>query len=312
MRDLKQVKTDFVTIARATQAELIRQLPEKLRAAGYDVIRGDGYIYARGQHVLLTAHMDTVHALPVKRVQTIAETDDIIVSSPQGIGGDDRCGIWVILDVLPRLIADGIRPAVLFCEDEEIGGVGSGKFCRTEYIDELAQLKYLIELDRKGNNDAVYYDDANTKFHKYIRQVTGYKEAHGSFSDISHLCPACGVSGVNLSVGYYNAHHTDEYVRVAEMAHTADVVVDLIKDTVAGDIGAFSYVDAWEAGGYYTGAFLNDYYECADRFVEFQFVEDCVVQYDTACGSTLDECIGKLMLNHPGLSWSDVLDYEIF
>ena len=43
---------------------------------------------------------------------------------PDGIGGDDRCGVFNILDILSQ----GYLPHVIFSWNEEIGGVGATKF----------------------------------------------------------------------------------------------------------------------------------------------------------------------------------------
>lgn len=306
-RSIKKVKDDFVKLARMTQPALKNHLRDVLDACGYDVIDGDGYLYGRGDVVLLTAHLDTVHVKPVKKVYTQTYFDDVVISSPQGIGGDDRCGVWAVLDVIPRLLSRGVRPAVLFCEDEEIGGVGSAKFCETPYIEELTALRYLIEIDRKGDNDAVFYDDSNRKFQKYITETTGYKLAYGSFSDISHLCPACGRSGVNLSSGYYNPHTTSEYVVASEMAHTADVIVKLVLDTIQNDVPAFDYEDAYT--GY--GAFLR-YGTDISGAVFYYTGTDGIQKEDWIDAYTFSEAVGEFLMAHPSIPWADVLDYELF
>lgn len=314
-RNIKKVKDDFITIARMTQPQLKTWLRGELTRHGYDVITGDGYLYARGDYVLLTAHMDTVHEKQCKKVQTVTYIDDCIISAPNGIGGDDRCGVWSILDIVPRLISYGIRPAVLFCEDEEIGGVGSGKFCKTDYIKELSSLKYLIEIDRKGSNDAVFYDDGNYDFHEYIEQNTGCKTEYGSFSDISILCPACGVSGVNLSSGYYNPHMKTEYVVVSEMVHTADVIVKLVKHSVENDIPQFKYIDAydkWDDFRWYAPKSGGYGYDDVQG-VEFSFYDEKKQERTEVYESfSFYEAVGQLMVDFPDLSWNDVYDYQLF
>lgn len=302
---LEQGKKDFLTVARMTQAELKNHLTDVLTRHGYATIVGDGYLYARGADALLTAHMDTVHKETVKNVHRNTLDGDIILSSPQGIGGDDRGGVFIIRHLLPKLIASGIRPAVLFCEDEEIGGIGSGKFCRTEFITELSDLNFLIQLDRANSHDAVFYDDDNQDFHKYVTRVTGYKEAQGSFSDISNLCPACGVSGVNLSVGYYNPHRLEEYVSVREMLRTADVTEKLIVDA-HNNPQRYEYKEKR-----YTGAFSNVYdWYCGCEFTYIDPDTGKTVS-DIAEGDTLEECAGAFLMMHPEIRWVDVLDYYL-
>ena len=255
----------FVDMCKFTQDELKLVLPKLLIKEGYDdVVLGDGYIYAKGDiPVLLTAHMDTVHKDPVKDFYEYYDENknQHIISSPEGIGGDDRCGIYMILNIIKTH-----KCSVLFCEDEEIGGVGSKKFCKTELVNELTDLNYLIELDRANGTDAVFYNCINYDFIDFIEDNTGYKEAHGSFSDISNLSPACKVASVNLSCGYYNAHTTSEYVIVEEMLNTIETVKKLLdvecKQYEYKEETCFLYGRGY--GGLYDGyysSYYRDYYD---------------------------------------------------
>lgn len=236
----------FVNLCTLGQNDLKVLLEIRLKAAGYtEIISGDGYVYAKGTTpVLLTAHMDTVHKKLIEDVYEYydEEKNQHILSSPEGIGGDDRCGIYMILEIIKTH-----KCSVLFCEDEESGGIGSKKFCKTEFIKDLSDLKYLIELDRTNGTDAVFYDCENDDFTKFITENTGYEESYGSFSDISHLSPACGVASVNLSCGYYNAHTTSEYVIMEEMFNTIEVVKKLLDV----ECEQFEYIEKTYNFGYY-------------------------------------------------------------
>ena len=254
----------FIKLCKKTQEEMKYYLKRRLESCGYkNVIDGDGYLYAPGDiDILLTAHMDTVHAEPVKDFYEYFDPQKGThkVSSPQGIGGDDRCGIYIIL----RLIDAGYRPHVLFCEDEEIGCVGSHKFCQSEHILKLSKLKYLVQIDRRNNKDAVFYDCDNPDFTDYIERITGYKEAYGTCSDISYLAPYSGVAAVNLSSGYYNEHHLNEYVILEEMMATFLAVERLIMDLDNADW--FEYMESkytYKYGkyGYYN---YDNYYDDDD------------------------------------------------
>ena len=99
----KTLFPDFISLCKMTQNELKNFLPKRLEEAGYtDVVVDDGFIYARGDiPYLVTAHMDTVHKEPVKDFyEFVDKNGNHILSSPQGIGGDDRCGIYMILDII--------------------------------------------------------------------------------------------------------------------------------------------------------------------------------------------------------------------
>jgi len=225
---LDESNKSFVTLCKLSQKQLKNTLIMWLYEYGYkDVIVGDGFIYAKGElPICLTAHMDTVHKELVKDTYEFKDSrGHYIISSPQGIGGDDRCGCYMIAN----LVRKGYKPYIVFCEDEEIGCIGSGKFCETDHIKELGEkCNYIIELDRANENDSVYYDCANDEFEEFINKTTGYKTAWGSCSDISNLCPYSEIAGVNLSCGYYNAHTVGEYVDMTEMRHTQDIVEVLL------------------------------------------------------------------------------------
>ena len=211
---------DFKDICRMSQQQVKDYMKEYLTSKQYEVINEDGFLYAKGTHpVLLLAHMDTVHK---NKCTTIKEKKGRI-SSPQGIGGDDRCGIFIIMNLVNEL-----HCSVLLCEDEETGGVGARKFAKTDYVKDLG-VHYMVEFDRRGKDDAVFYSCDNKTFTEFITSETGFKEARGSFSDISVVAPAAKIAAVNLSSGYYNAHTTEEYVEYNEMLDIIETAKALIE-----------------------------------------------------------------------------------
>ena len=265
---------DFIDICKMCQKKLKQFLVGQMLACGYDVIAEDGFLYGEGDiPILLTAHMDTVHDEPVKDWY---ETEKGRISSPQGIGGDDRCGIWIILQILKA----GYKPHVLFCEDEETGGIGSHKFVKTNYKFALSNCKYFIELDRMGNNDAVFYKCGNKKFQDYIMDTTKYQKAYGSFSDISVLSPETDIASVNLSCGYYNPHTLSEYVEYDEMERTTKVVQELLDKAFDEEAEWFDYQQSVTTyGGYgsygYGGYGYRDYYDDDDDYYSWFYERYC-------------------------------------
>lgn len=210
--------TALEIILRATQPELKTLLQDWLRRQGYTPVSRRGYLYAAGSvPVLLVAHLDTVHREPVRDI--CYNADRTVVMSPQGIGGDDRAGVWMILSILSRA-----RCHVLFCEDEEIGCVGARRFARSALE---PQVNYLVEMDRRGSNDAVFYQCDNPDFTEYIRTF-GFEPAYGSCSDISYLAPSLGVAAVNLSCGYYCEHQRYEYIRLDQMCENAIRIAEMV------------------------------------------------------------------------------------
>lgn len=329
----------FINICKLNKVQLKSYLVNWLKGYYSDVVVGDGFVYARGQmNVLLTAHMDTVHDESLKKHITVKKEKKYgkvfhTLTSKQGIGGDDRCGIYMIM----KIVEQGYRPFILFCEDEEIGGVGSKKFCKTQYIFELEEMKFLIELDRANAKELVYYDDGNKEFHKFCEEVTGYTESYGSFSDISVLSPYCMSSSVNISCGYYNAHHLDEYVVFEEMMDSIQATIKLLKASEKLT-ERFEYEECIYYGNYYGSGYsslLSSYYkERSDEYYEYDadlddhytmkgkskddndsdsvkmwiFILDDGSEVEEL-GRSLQEAIGALMIGHCDLTWGNVLDY---
>ncbi|MBR1419562.1 MAG: hypothetical protein IJ575_00670 [Selenomonadaceae bacterium] len=188
---------------------------------------------------MLVAHLDTVHEKPVRDICVSA--DGNILMSPQGIGGDDRCGVFALVQIYNL---SELKPWLLFTCDEEIGDIGAEYFCiahkERKLPEAIGKLKFIMEIDRRGNNDAVFYDCDNHDFETYICSK-GFKTARGSFSDISLLAPELGVAAVNLSSGYYSAHTLHEYIDRSQLDATIQKVIDIISDV--DELDRFEYVE---------------------------------------------------------------------
>jgi len=199
---------ELIKILKMTQPKLKDYTDLQLRKYGYKPVYMDGFLYAEGDFpVGLVAHMDTVYAPPkyVKYQNGVMEGD-------KGLGADDRAGVYGILHLIKR----GLRPSVLLMEDEEKGCIGADKFVKADI---RMNLNYLIELDRQGADDSVFYDCDNPEFEKFVNSFC-FKMAYGSFSDISVIAPHYGIAAVNLSVGYYGQHTKYEILVISELSQT--------------------------------------------------------------------------------------------
>ena len=226
---------------RPSQKQLFKKLCKKYK--GKSLFSEGNFILIRGEApVMLVAHLDTVHEKPVRDI--CISSDRNILMSPQGIGGDDRCGVFALVKVYS--IAK-IKPWLLFCCDEEVGGLGAKKFClahkQKQLPKELDQLKCIVELDRKGKLDAVYYNCSNPEFEAYITEK-GFKTAQGSFSDISLIAPELGIAAVNLSSGYHHAHTLHEYINRSELENTIEKVCEIVTDSANSAFSKFEYIES--------------------------------------------------------------------
>ena len=103
----------FENICKLNQTELKEYVTFKLLATHDDIHSFDGYVFAKGTFpVLLIAHLDTVHE--TAPTEFVYSSDGNEVTSPQGVGGDDRCGVYMIFEILKK-----VNCSVLFLEDEE-------------------------------------------------------------------------------------------------------------------------------------------------------------------------------------------------
>lgn len=231
-----------------TQEELFTAI-RKLYKDNNGLFSKGNFILIQGEApILLVAHLDTVHEKPVKTI--CYSPDGNILMSPQGIGGDDRCGVYAIVNAYELSVQ---KPWLLFTCDEETGGKGAEKFCLSYQLGKLPKeiddLKLIVEVDRKCLHDAVYYECYNPEFEEYITSK-GFHTAQGSFSDISLIAPELGIAAVNLSAGYYNAHTLHEYINRKHLNNTLSKVVGIISDAAQEIFPKYEYA-SYDDYGYF-------------------------------------------------------------
>jgi hypothetical protein len=179
------------------------------------------------------AHADTVFKKPPQRI--FYDKQKNVMWSPEGLGADDRAGVFAII----QIIKSGLRPTVIITTDEEKGGIGASALVRN-MPKPPTDLKYIIQLDRQGSMDCVFYDCLNKEFEEYVESF-GFVTDFGSFSDISVLCPAWRVAGVNLSIGYYDEHSVSETLYIGHMNSTILKVKNMLRDAKRAD--SYIYIE---------------------------------------------------------------------
>ena len=179
------------------------------------------------------AHLDTVFKNPPKDIYYDRVKN--VMWSPDGLGADDRAGVYSIV----QIVKSGLRPTIIFTTDEELGCLGARKLAKDMFTPPT-DLKYIIELDRRGSDDCVFYSCANAAFEEYVESF-GFVTNFGSFSDISEVCPKWGVAGVNLSIGYHNEHSVSETLHIGQMLNTISKVKKMLEKADSAPV--FEYIE---------------------------------------------------------------------
>lgn len=194
-----------------------------------------GNIYATkgdsDEYPCVVCHVDEVHKVR-KSGYKVVETDGIIYGintktmAYEGIGADDKNGIWVCIKALSEF--DVVKCA--FFVAEEVGCIGSNA-ADMKFFDDC---RFVLQCDRKGSSDFItnasctelcsdeFLKDANiSKF--------GYKEEHGMMTDVITLKEnGLKVSACNISCGYYNPHSNNEMTRISDLLNCYELVKSII------------------------------------------------------------------------------------
>lgn len=246
----KWTETDqalFTTLARMKQGTLLRSMRSYLRKyyPREKVCSTDSFILAEGEiPVMLVAHMDTVFKYPPEKIYY--DKKQHVMWSPQGLGADDRAGVYLIW----KIIQAGYRPHICLTTDEELGGLGALDLTKI-FPYAPFDIKYIVELDRQGTNDCVFYACANEDFQLFIENY-GFITDWGTFSDISEICPEWKIAGVNLSVGYKGEHRETETLNTAAMMDTYSKVCKMLDDACKEEVAYFEYIPNPYEKYYYT------------------------------------------------------------
>lgn len=222
----------FKRLVSLKQAELQQAMAKYLKAKYNNVIFTKDYLVAIGDiPIALVAHLDTVFKTPVSKLYY--DRQEGVLWSPDGLGADDRAGVFAIL----KILQDGYRPSIIFTTDEEMGGLGANALADRNCP--IPGLKYMIELDRQGDNDCVFYECYCPEFIEYVESF-GFCEQYGTFSDISFLMPGWKICGVNLSIGYEDEHSYSEILKVESLFSTIQKVETMLSEK---EIPNFQYDD---------------------------------------------------------------------
>lgn len=229
------------------------------------IVATPSFVYAFGDiPVALVAHADTVFRVPPALDNFFYDQERDVLWSPDGLGADDRAGVFAIIQLLKRF---RLKPHVIITTGEESGCIGAGKLI-AHMVQFKEPLKFMIQLDRRNRKDAVYYDCDNPEFEKFITPF-GFKTEWGTFTDISVLAPVWGVAAVNLSVGYEDEHHEIERLHVDWLYETIEKVAKILLYVQEHpEMEEFKYIPAYGSyfGGHYHYTYSDGLWDYYDEF----------------------------------------------
>lgn len=179
----------------------------------------------------LACHLDQVQKIHSDDFEVRQDGDKLYGWSEQnqrqeGLGADDKNGIWICL----RCLEECPQLKVFMAVGEEKGCIGSNRADMRFFEDSL----YVLEPDCKGGEEVHTTLKeilcASEEFIKALQlEANGYTLTDGKGSDIFALTlNNIGVSCANIPAGYHQPHKDDEYALVSELEHSFDFIMQTI------------------------------------------------------------------------------------
>lgn len=262
----KKMLMEIFTIPAMSSNEIgmAKYIEKKLQELGIDYEKdAHGNIFKLdGAKPFLNSHMDTVQDIEdCYLVNHISIKEDSILDGLGVIGGDDKCGIYIIL----RILEKGYDINFSFSVEEETGLHGARKLVAAQK-DRLKECLYGITLDRKGNSDIIcsYNGYGTDEFEEALSKVGEefeYKPTPGVLSDADEFNKT--MSCANLSVGYYRAHTKGEFVILRDLIKAEKYVESILQNiTEKFEIPeqAYKYTRYYPGRSAYGSTYYDDYY----------------------------------------------------
>ena len=179
----------------------------------------------------LACHLDQVQKLHSDDFEVREEYGTLYGWSEQnqqreGLGADDKNGIWICL----RCLEECPRLKVFMAVGEEKGCIGSNRADMSFFSDSL----YVLEPDCKGGKEIHTnlrgIPCASADFEKALQvEKHGYIITEGKSSDVLALTlNNIGVSCANIPAGFNQAHKDDEYTVISELEHSFEFIKQVI------------------------------------------------------------------------------------
>ena len=179
----------------------------------------------------VVSHMDTVHRSHIEyiinkeRLDIVENGGKLTARRPNtdkqtGIGGDDKCGVYVCLEMFNKF--DVLKGA--FFVEEEINMLGSQQ-ADDKFFENVG---YAIQFDAPSDNwisevcsgvklfDQEFKDEITQTLNE-----SGYtKFSIDPFTDVTQLATKYDFNCLNLGCGYYRQHTDFEYVVIEEVSNS--------------------------------------------------------------------------------------------
>ena len=185
----------------------------------------------------LTCHLDQVQKIHSEDFEVRQDGDKLYGWSEtnqqsEGLGADDKNGIWICLRCLEECPCLKVFMAV----GEEKGCIGSNRADMSFFEDSL----YVLEPDCKGDEEihtnlrgipcaSSDFEEALLNLNSQNSNFKPYIITDGKGSDIFALTlNNIGVSCANIPAGYHLPHKEEEYTTISELEHS----YEFIKQTV--------------------------------------------------------------------------------
>lgn len=200
----------------------------------------------------LCAHLDQVQRVHHIDFEVYRSEDILFGYSKkfkqyQGLGADDKNGLWLCLTCLEKY--DAIK--VVFFVEEETGCHGSQKAIMSFFDD----CRYVLQIDRKNGCDFITTIGGWTPLcsKEFIEAAQlskfGYKEEIGMMTDVEILKEnGLKVSAANISCGYYEPHTDHEFTLWSELQNCLAFVQNIIetcKEVYPHELDGYSF-DAYD------------------------------------------------------------------
>lgn len=215
----------------------------------------------------IVAHLDQVQKVRSKDFRAVETRDLIFGYSPanrrqEGLGADDKNGIWIALRCLEKY--EAIK--VAFFVGEEVGCVGSNAADMAFFED----CRFVIEPDRRGYRDLITQISwENICSEEFLLDMNiekfGYIPTEGLMTDVEALrSNGISVSCINLSCGYYEPHTDYEFTVKEDLMNCLCFVQHIIENCTKIYTHLFDENDT----GYHYGYGFGDYNATEDMMFD--------------------------------------------